>query len=70
CIRIMKEGQRRGMTTYNTRRVLCRYLAGGMSIKNHRASLLERFRTMREHYGTVTTIAMHLWFVARSILKK
>ena len=70
CIRIMKEGERRGMTTYNTRRVLCRYLAGGMSIKNHRASLLERFRTMREYYGTVTTVAMHLWFVARSILKK
>ncbi|MCM1079008.1 MAG: glycosyltransferase [Bacteroidales bacterium] len=70
CIRIMKEGEKHGMQTYNTHRVLCRYLAGGMSIKNHRASLLERFRTMREHYGILTTVTMHLWFVIRGMLKK
>ncbi|WP_253946511.1 glycosyltransferase family 2 protein [Palleniella intestinalis] len=70
CIRIMKEGEKRGMTTWNTHRVLCRYLAGGMSVKNHRASLLERFHTMREHYGIVTTVAMHAWFVIRGFIKK
>lgn len=70
CIRIMKEGERRGMTTLNTHRVLCRYLAGGMSVQNHRASLMERFDTMVEHYGWFDTVMMHLWFVLRSVFKK
>lgn len=70
CIRIMKEGERRGMTTLNTRRVLCRYLAGGMSVQNHHASLMERFDTMVEHYGWFDTVMLHLWFVLRSVFKK
>lgn len=67
CIRIMKEGEHMGMKTYNTHQVLCNYLAGGMSIQNHRQSLKERFQTMREHYGLIDTIAMHLWFVVRAM---
>lgn len=62
CIRIMKEGERMGLQTLNTHQVLCNYLAGGMSVKNHRASLCERFVIMTEHYGWLTTIMMHLWF--------
>lgn len=65
CIRIMKEGQKRQLTLHNTHMVLCRYLNGGMTIKNHRASLLERFRIMAKHYGFVTTVIMHLWFMIR-----
>lgn len=70
CIRIMKEGERQGMTTCNTHKKLCNYLAGGMSNKNHRASLQERFDTMAEHYGMFSTIMQHLWFVIRSLIKK
>lgn len=70
CIRIMKEGERLGMKTYNTHQVLCNYLAGGMSVQNHRASLRERFYIMAEHYGLFTTIMQHMWFVVRSLLKK
>lgn len=70
CIRIMKEGERRGMKTCNTRMILCNYLAGGMSNKNHRVSLQERFDTMVEHYGRFNTIILHLWFVLRSLFKK
>ena len=70
CIRIMREGERRGMQTHNMERVVCHYLAGGMSIKNHRASLLDRFNIMRRHYGTPDTIMMHAWFVLRGVLKR
>lgn len=70
CIRIMKLGASKGMATCNTHRVLCDYLAGGMSIKNHRASLMERLQTMAEHYGWIETIGLHLWFVVRAILSK
>lgn len=70
CIRIMKEGEHQGLVTYNTHSVLCRYLAGGMSIKNHRASLIERFNIMSAHYGLVPTILRHLWFVVRSVFRR
>ncbi|MCI7434682.1 MAG: glycosyltransferase, partial [Prevotella sp.] len=32
--------------------------------------LRERFRLMRHHYGLLPTLAMHAWFVLRSVLKK
>lgn len=70
CIRIMKEGERMGLDTYNAHRVVCKYLAGGMSEKNHRISLQERFDTMVEHYGLFPTIMQHMWFVVRAFLKK
>lgn len=70
CIRIMKEGDRRGMTTCNTHKVLCNYLAGGMSNKHQRTSLHERYDTMVEHYGKYSTIMRHLWFIIRSLIKK
>lgn len=69
CIRIMKEGDRRGLPNLNVHRVIDHYLAGGISIKNHRASLMERFHTMRRHYGILDTLALHLWFCLRAILK-
>lgn len=69
CIRIMKEGERLGMQTYNTHRVLCNYLEGGMSVQNHRASLQERFDIMANHYGWLTTVAMHVWFAIRFATK-
>ncbi len=70
CIRIMKEGERLGMRTYNTHKVLCNYLAGGMSVQNHHRSLKERFHTMVCHYGLLDTIMMHAWFVVRGVFKK
>lgn len=70
CIRIMKQAEQQGLSNLNTQKVLCRYLAGGMSIKNHRASLMERYETMCEHYGTATTIIMHLRFAVREAMRK
>lgn len=70
CIRIMKEGEKQKMSTLNTKSVLCKYLEGGMSVKNHRASLIERLKIMVEHYGIIDTIMLHLWFAVRAVLKK
>ncbi len=70
CIRIMKGCEIRHLPLRNTGLVLVNYLQGGMSIKNHRASLRERFRIMSAHYGLLTTIGQHLWFVVRSVIKR
>lgn len=38
---------------------LSRYLVGGFSVKNLRASLLDRFAVLREHFGLLPTLAHH-----------
>lgn len=70
CIRIMKVCKERNLKLKYVHHVFTNYLDGGMSIKNHRASLEERFRVMQSHYGWITTVMMHIWFVLRSLIKK
>ena len=70
CIRIMKETEKQGLVLWNTHKTLCSYLEGGMTEKSHRASLKERFMVMSDHYGMLTTILQHLWFVVRAIIKR
>lgn len=70
CIRIMKEAEKQGLELWNTHKTLCSYLEGGMTEKSHRASLKERFMIMSDHYGMLTTILQHLWFVVRAIIKR
>lgn len=65
CIRIMKATQEKGLELHNTHLTLCKYLEGGMSVKNHRASLMERFRIMAKHYGLLRTLCVHFWFLIR-----
>lgn len=70
CIRIMKEAARLGLPLVNVRSVIANYQLEGTSTANHRASLRERFSVMRRHYGLFCTVAMHLWFIVRAIIKK
>lgn len=70
CIRAMKNAQKRGMCFVNTKKVLADYLSEGMTTANHKASLKERFNIIVSHYGLLTTIFQHLWFVARAVIKK
>lgn len=70
CIRVMKEVEKRGLPMLNTHLVLTDYLTEGMTTANHRASLLERLHIMAHHYGWLTAIGMHGWFVVRALLKK
>ena len=67
CIRVMYQAEQRQLPLRRVPAVLVNYLEGGMSIKNHRASLQERFAVMRSHYGLLTTLAMHVWFVLRNL---
>ena len=70
CIRVMKLAEQNKREIHNSHLTLCSYLDGGMSVKNHRASLIERFRVMQCHYGLFTAVWMHLWFVIRAFIKK
>ena len=70
CIRVMKEGERRGLTMLNTRTTLADYMREGQTTVYHRASLRERFTVMRRHYGLCTTLLMHLFFIVRAAARK
>ena len=65
CIRVLKAGEIAGMTNHYTHTVLTDYLDEGMTTHNHRASLIERFRVMRHHYGLLSTIYHHITFFFR-----
>ena len=65
CIRIMKKAK----YLHNTRLTLIDYLNEGMTTKNHKASLKERFCIMAKHYGLISTILHHGWFVIRLFYK-
>ena len=66
CIRIMKKSK----VLHNTHLTLIDYLEEGMTTRNHKASLHERFRIMTKHYGWLSTVAHHAWFVVRAVIKK
>lgn len=66
CIRVMKETERMGLALCNTKMVVANYTEEGATTQNHQASLKERFDVMRRHYGLLSTLVMHAWFVIRS----
>lgn len=66
CIRIMKKSK----VLHNTHLTLIDYLEEGMTTRNHKASLHERFHIMAKHYGWLSTVAHHAWFVVRAVVKK
>lgn len=66
CIRVMKKAR----TLHNTHLTIIDYLEEGMTTQNRKASLRERFRIMARHYGMISTVAHHAWFVLRAVLKK
>lgn len=66
CIRVMKVSK----DIVNTHIIIADYLQNGLSLQNHRASLIERFRIMVKHYGLFSTVCFHLWFVIRSVVKR
>ncbi|SEI45685.1 Glycosyltransferase involved in cell wall bisynthesis [Dyadobacter sp. SG02] len=53
--------------------VLCRYLLGGLSVKNHRRSLTDRYKVLKKHFGLIPTLFNHLrifwrgyWFAKKN----
>jgi glycosyltransferase involved in cell wall biosynthesis len=69
CIRVMHEGERAGLPLYNINMVVANYTEEGATTRHHRESLRERFQVMCRHYGTLSTLLMHVWFVARRLLR-
>lgn len=70
CIRVMKEAEKKNLTLLNLHAIVALYQREGQTTEFHRASLLERFDIMRRHYGLLVTVAMHLWFVIRTLRRK
>ena len=66
CINVMKRSQ----NMVNVGFTVVDYLQNGLSLQNHRASLMERFNVMCKHYGLLSTVAHHIWFLLRAIIKK
>ena len=66
CIRVMKKAH----VLHNAHLVVIDYLDEGLTTANRRASLLERFRIMCRHYGVLSTVLHHAWFVVRLLLKR
>lgn len=62
CIKASRAGDR-----VNLKRVTIDYLADGMTDHNKKASLLERFKIMAAHYGTMKAVGSHLSFIPRAI---
>ncbi|MDE6855626.1 MAG: glycosyltransferase, partial [Muribaculaceae bacterium] len=62
CIKASRAGDR-----LNLHRVPIDYLADGLTDRNKKASLMERFRIMSAHYGAMKAIAQHLSFIPRAI---
>lgn len=66
CIKILKQSK----ITFNTQRTLINYLNEGVTTRNHKASLKERYRIMCQYYGTFSTSLLHLYFALRHLFKK
>ena len=61
CIRCMK----RAGTLWNTHLTLIDYLNEGVTTRNHKASLKERYNIMVKYYGRIPVMFLHLWFALR-----
>lgn len=66
CIRVMKQSH----TLHNTHLVLIDYLNEGLTTRNQKASLKERYRIMCKYYGVLPTLIRHLGFALRTLYKK
>lgn len=53
----------------NLRTTAIDYLTDGLTDRNHKASLKERYHIMCHYYGTLPTMLRHVGFVARAALR-
>ena len=61
CIRCMKKAD----SIVNTHLTLINYLNEGVTTRNHKASLKERYHIMVKYYGRIPVMLLHLWFAVR-----
>lgn len=63
CLRRMRGAAYTGTT-------LIDYLADGLTDKNHKASLKERYHIMCDYYGTLPTVVRHIGFFVRQLRRR
>ncbi len=66
CLRCLKKAKRCAYTGTT----LIDYLADGLTDKNHKASLKERYHIMCQYYGTIPTLLRHVGFFVRNLRRK
>lgn len=66
CIRVLQHSR----NNCYVNAVLVDYLMEGMTTRNRRASLMERFRIMCYYYGTIPTIRRHFGFLGRFLRRR
>lgn len=66
CLRCLRKAK----SCAYTGTTLTDYLADGLTDKNHKASLRERFDIMCQYYGTVPTLFRHIGFFVRNLRRK
>lgn len=66
CLRCLKQSR---LNAYCDSTII-NFLTGGTTLKNHKASLKERYNIMCRYYGTIPTIIMHLSFIPRFVITK
>jgi glycosyltransferase involved in cell wall biosynthesis len=67
CIRVLKKSSN---CAYVGDEPIISFLTDGLTTKNHKRSLKERYRIMCRYYGTVPTTLRHLWFALRHLARK
>lgn len=67
CIRCLQKSER---NVYVGKEPIISYLTDGLTDKNHKASLKERFKIMCQYYGYVPTVLRHLSFIPRYLKQK
>ncbi|MGM9833161.1 MAG: glycosyltransferase family 2 protein [Candidatus Limisoma sp.] len=66
CLRFLKKIQ----TSRYIDDIVTDYLTDGLTDRNHRASLRERYRIMCKYYGTIPTTLRHVVFALRNLKRK
>lgn len=68
CLRCLKNSD--PDKNINLNHVIIDYLTDGLTDKNHKASLIERYKIMCDYYGVISTLLFHFAFVIRFVLRK
>ncbi|MDR0799330.1 MAG: glycosyltransferase [Dysgonamonadaceae bacterium] len=66
CIRCLQQARQ----VWNTQLVLSNFLEDGMSSRQRKVSLRERYRIMCRYYGKTGTVFRHVWFTIRFYIAK
>lgn len=67
CIRVLRKSD---WCAYVGDEPIISFLTDGLTTKNHKKSLRERYRIMCHYYGTMSTTLRHVKFACRHLLRK